>query len=1038
MLKHLFIASALLLAACGEPPQKTVSTYFEQQNYNEAITWLNEQLADDKENRLLNSLLAEALIRQCLKNNCFSKQEGTLDALPQALSLAGQKPIQLEENQTRDTYAIISNLAKNVIKHPDHPKPLVKIMDSLPESAPKNEFIALIMQEAKNEMTHFKPNAAANLLESVAKLVDRNSFTAHYTTFLVGLLTNNQDILNVRMPAMRAKQQEASPNGTDDLKLLPYAMYLGTIQNNPREGTNLFIQNFEKNLDAYGVRPFQTPQSRSQYAQMFKNFASNTQFLNHANRHYQPEQALIPVNAKEDISITQITTAATATVDVESEDLPENDSPLLKTQLLKASLSLDPSQPETWESYLQATSQMLKYSKNPAELFASLDKSKMPASAAGSFNESLFASIEAQIEKEDDTALLPLLKQVIVPADAQEAKKIRVRAEKIITRLMEKAINQQNIEKVIAYTEFNPEVGRLFRQQIVSLVVEKLEANWKQNDFNRIDTLAHFLTSTMDVDFNLDSLILQNFDQHLQNIEINKQLTANSPTTLLQPQNEVALDLGPKFEFLRRHFKNQPEVIDTQLKNLIVNAKGTYGTATALHRLFSQFDESKFPEEERYNYLVSSIKGSLSNDESLSAKEFANIGYRLHKMHPSLPLLFIISESLRRVDSLEDARAIWKTANQEFITSLRTVRPQFTALMEGVDAYEEGDLQTAAERFSILSHPRYLEQVQPYVDEMRLLTKSLEGIYLAHETNDNMRTIMIMIEPSIADMEAERQGKTHEPLGLASMLGLKLQLINAVGSVNIANPKTLSEDRGQTFKSRLQAYFNPNAETITLTEEAKSNIRLPKSFERIYGDITSFHIDDENMQLKVNNDKKTYQFKRIKQKTIVPLQPEGRYGITTQKSKNSRTTDHILPVGSILTLRTDLKNPIQPIKEGLRLPVIFPVSGTLLHPLSPKPLTVEGFYSIDRHTTNLSYTYPYGPQGSKLEANVRCHVIDTYLTCAGHNVHWSRKRYTHVVEGRKAKNSKPAAPEPEKMPTPKEMPATPAMMGQQAPEKTGN
>ena len=67
---------------------------------------------------------------------------------------------------------------------------------------------------------------------------------------------------------------------------------------------------------------------------------------------------------------------------------------------------------------------------------------------------------------------------------------------------------------------------------------------------------------------------------------------------------------------------------------------------------------------------------------------------------------------------------------------------------------------------------------------------------------------------------------------------------------------------------------------------------------------------------------------------------------------------------------------------------------------------MTGFYSPERHTTNLAFRYPLpGSQGT-VEAAARCNILNGQLLCGVHNRHNTRTRYHHLVSGSQTVESK--------------------------------
>ncbi len=306
--------------------------------------------------------------------------------------------------------------------------------------------------------------------------------------------------------------------------------------------------------------------------------------------------------------------------------------------------------------------------------------------------------------------------------------------------------------------------------------------------------------------------------------------------------------------------------------------------------------------------------------------------------------------------------------------------------MRGIDAFNAGDLKEAARRFMVITDPAYLRAAEPYLQEFRDAISKHAGTYAFTRTDENLHIATIEISPS------------------DELLKANVTLTSTVGMV-IVN-ENFVENRGNVYRMRLVADISPETLALEIPLDQLLSQVDDMPVGRAFGRIKSIEMDDGKLFVVAEGDAKPYEFNRISDKVNTAIRPSGRYGITSQVSKSDPNLDHVLPVGSVLSINTS-DGMIQRNEEipggGSKVVSVYPVSGTLLHPATTEPLDVEGYYNPEKHTTELTYSYPMNDSRTVLDAIVRCNIITNRLICGAHNRHWSRQRYSHVVEGLQAK-----------------------------------
>ena len=564
------------------------------------------------------------------------------------------------------------------------------------------------------------------------------------------------------------------------------------------------------------------------------------------------------------------------------------------------------------------------------------------------------------------------------------------------------ALENKNLVNVLAYSRFSPEVAREKRQAIVPVIIRSLSQAFNTDDFDEVTHLGSFLNDEMEIDFNLGAILLKDFDAYLKKQQILETLRAETPESLIQEQQEVALDLGPKFSFLRTFFSDSADTIDNILKSLVLNAPGQYGTPNALYRLYHLFDEKAFPKDEKDVYLLSTLRNSLSRDEKLTALDMTLYGYDLHRRHSDLRLDFIVSEILNRLDNLEDSRAVWLDAPEDLKAAFQAVRPEFKALMTGIDAFDADQFSLAAESFAQISSVYYLNQAKPYISHYVKTLQQFRGVYVPEDLlNEHSTLAAILVNPY--NMSGSGMGST--------LTRTELTFINRVGSTPITRSDQLSTHYGKTFRTNIYGTLNFNTLAIAPSYDYAIEAALPLPFSDIYGNIEDLQLiseDGEAPKLNVTFESgKTALFRRVAVKPNYPQIPDGRFSIQKELTTPSTGSEYILPIGSILELETAIQSPLQPKKNNRNLSVVYPVSGFLHHPAQPdKPQPIEGFYNPDLHTTNLVLKYPLPGDSGYITALARCHILSHKLLCGTHNQHNMRAKYAHLVAGTQTKESR--------------------------------
>jgi hypothetical protein len=991
------LCALLTISACTDISEE-VDGMVKDGDLKDAVEWMEKEIAGDPENPLYHALAAEVKTRLCVEEKCTETQPEKLKEIANHLGFV-TKPVVTEGDKPRNVYANLLEISKGFKNDPNHPKPIIAFLDTIPAHIPQQNFAKMLMDMSTESIGNFEVPATLSLLQKVKDIAPASDY-AIYIPLIHGMISNDDEAIP---SAMEIAQQPDGKMTPEIAYMIPYAFFFQEVEKDSANGAFNFVKDFNKNFKELHLSKTNHMTAKASVSQSLREMANNKKFVAMAIKHInrmtpveaEPEKAAEQNSEKGEKAVQATTALETPTAKEEMSLTEENRRELFKLYLFKTSLTFNPDQQKVWDEFLQPAMNYVDSTGFVDLLFSGIDQNKIPKDAIEPYNDKLFKIIESRFKSGENT--ISLLQKVIIPLTNN--KDIVGKVDDIVNKGIKKAIKESDHKRLVDYASFKPSIAKPYRQEIVGVIVKALDNLWNTDEFEDMSRLAGFLKNSMGIDFNLDSLLVKKFQEFIVNAKIHEELSADTPDMLLQKQKEVQLDLGKKYAFLKEHFKATPETMDSQLKTLVLNAKGAYGTPVAFFRLYHLFDNVAFPLEERNEFLVGAIKDSLEKNEEITAPEMVKVGYQLVKNHPDIPLIFIVSETLRRINSLEESREVWKTANNEFKEKLKNVKPQFTTLMEAIQLFDSNKKTQAFELFSVLSDEKYLETAGGYLTKLRKIIGDHKGIFVIDgDTSERMHAVLIVVEP------------LSDPKQVTSLLDVKVKIVNAIGSVMIKSDTELTEDYGRTFSYTFNGQVNPDLQILPITEEQRAGAQLPQSFERTFGDIVGIKFDQDEKTgdaiiMAINTAGTTYPFHRITSDIRTPLFPQGTFGITKQISGKNKNTDHVMPVGTIINIKTDEKRPIQPIHEGKKLSIVYPVTGEVLHPSSPIPRPFSGFYGIDTHTINFEYDYPLS-KGSKgtLQAITTCQALDNTILCASHNKHWSRLKFSHIVKGYKAES----------------------------------
>lgn len=939
--------AAFLFFMPGHNTPPELNQLIEDGAATKALTELEPLLESNPADPVIQTLAFKAYLYHCAAITCPTTKPAELTSIT---TLAQQVPgqVQLDETTIIRTNDMVATAAQRLAEAANHPVPVLALYQTLPDTW-KPAAINATFTAALGPLREADRDTALARLSPLAKAEALPETTRYWTMLQAGLLSGNISNTESAVIALRSQQQAKLPESA--LRLLPHTLLaqagdIATLAATMPSTTAGFLLPTLLNAEAMTT---------------IANEVDTIRTTPHILQNLLPE-------AKR---VTLITSATNLTA-------PDA---IAQLNLMRLSLALDPKQESLWNEFLPLAVKAANEG-NFSILTGEGAPDTPPANLQGEYVTTLFRLVEAQAAK--GAPLLPLLEQL---GQLNLDKTAQVRLEKMVQAGLDNAIGQRRIADVAAYAKFRPEVARGNRQNVVPLLVESIRANLVAGKFEDADAIAALMTDTLQIEFNYDALILQEFDTEVKSDAIMEELSGDTPEALLQTSTTAIIDLGPLWDHMQNHFAETPETLDQQLKNMIAGARGLYGTPIAMLRLSNHFNNATFPPEARQAYLLAAIQRSLIDDDRLTAPQLAETAWRLSRLHEGLGLAPLIEEALKRATTLEESRTLWQQSPAPVRQTITAVRPQFAALMRGIDAWATGRRSQAAAEFAQLSGAtaaQYATQIAPYLEGLRETLITLSGTYAPENATDALPTGLLMVEaPAL--------------MGKGGIASLKLTFLSKPGATPFTDPTSFATSHGHIQKATLTLSVDFDNLKLAIPTTAKTSSGKAVPFAPNFGDITTMAWSEDGSILTIQaRNLPTTRFKRLRADTVSPLIPQGDYVVGKQLSEANQTTDLILPPGSLFTVNTDTNPSAYVTTEGQNLGSAYAFTGTLRHPAMAKPQDIKGYYEAEKHTLNFTFTPPLS-KGGVAKAAVRCQVLGPALLCGAHHTHSNRQQFTHRV-----------------------------------------
>lgn len=956
-----FLAAAAL-SSCGDSDEVRLVSMLEAKQTQQAIELAAKRLDKDPESPLYNAVMAQLLAETCVPERCPQTNPEKLEAIRKHLAQI-KNPIEVQEGQIFDVYTLLPATAERFLTVNHAPDDyLLFIQKTLPENAPKARFIQGMKNVANGALRQGQTEKALTMLKAISQVGAADDASVIASKFMFDFISGGGNIDAEKSQKLEELLKTNKPELNNFIQNIAYLVFVKTANHpDPKQRTfKHFIDVMTNPFKAMGVPSLNTPENRQQLS------------------------VAILETTQDDALSNQLAKL----IDDDARTLPEQEKPaFVRTKLLRFALITDPANKQLWQQFFKPALQTAAVGQSLSFLYDNIDLSLIPPEIVIENNKAIIEHAQKVLADKGDISFL--LKEIIYRPDAQQLF-FDETAKELIAQALTKAIEHGDYRQAINYVQFSPEKAAEQGEKLAETLKEGVKDLWQQDKFDEMEEVANFMRVSLRIPYSLDVQFLDFFSAYLNSAEVQDKLRAETADHLLLSKEEARVDLGIKMAYVLDRFKERPDIVQARLKTLAIEIPGTYSTANTLHSLAHLFNDANL------NELISNaIKSGIVNDKTIRPEDLVLVGSKLVLLWPEINYNFIINEVFKRVANIDDARAAWKAGNSEFKQNTEKLRPQLAALMKGIDLFEKGNITDAAKFFTVLSDQQYVQSAQRYTKEYDLLIEPFVGTYFYQNAGDDMHVAVVRVDRSQKLLEA------------------RVELINLVGS--LTRQTEFLTDNGQVISHTFDVKIDPegmiltvpdNQKTIVVASGQKDVADLNLGLERVFGTIKDLQLKPDSLIIHAKDGTAYTYLKMSKELSFFEL-PQGRYGITKEVSIHAPATSHVLPVGSILNLKTEAEPDTLPIEDtitgDMRPQLVYRVSGTIMHPTTRTPLELQGYYNRRNQITELTYSYPMNQGQTIFDAVIRCHLLLNQLRCAGHNKHWSRQRFVNVVEGLKAK-----------------------------------
>jgi len=951
---------ALLLVGCGADPEKLLEQ-IGNGDAASALETLESARTKEQDPAKLNTLRlleAYARVQLCAERQCVESVGPAIPTLLQplaALLTSSTAPAPLGEGlPTLSSSSVVASATALFATLPNQPTALLALRTALPATRAEAGLEALIIP-ALNAIRAGATERAAIVLsaiESTAGLSEGYRFTAGW---LAAMLTNDNAMLASRTAALRAQTATPEVASVALLKMLPHALWA------------------------------QTPSVPAVLSQINAWLAPNA--LTAFGALTRPEARFAVA--------TELATLAATPPAAWQNGWDTKGQGSLSLVLQRASLGLNPNQPSLWQTYLNGLIGAVQAGQTVPELMLDERGMALAQGVAGPSRPELGKALLAAAQKLQNrpSAAAPLL---YVASQLNLASAQQAELDKLAQTLLVKAAEAKDISATFALSQARPQAAANNRQLVVPLLVEDIKASLRNGQFARAISTTALIETQLNLPVELGPLVLDEFTADFNRRGLGAELDATTPNWVTQPQELAALELGPLWGFMETYFADRPEVLRGQLTTLISAAKGPWGPPSAMHRLLQAFPASDRPAQT--TWLHNAIIAASLEDTSFNAPALAKLSGQLLAAHPGLNVAPLLETTLARATTLEENQAVWEATPANVRPLLRQLRPQFAALMRGLEAYKQHDLDAAAKALAGVTEGQWLQLAEPALQGMSEALAPIAGLYVPISATPGIPLAALWVEPQ------GLKGGDYDAVALT--------FLNRLGTLAGNDPRTYVASPAKRQRLTLQARYKLNIKEVALETEALASAAGGSALPQLYGPLVklSFKANPKGGTLLIAtlSDGKTLQLSRVLNTPTETLRPDGIYSILTSLEQTLTPAisggSQILPPGSMLTLQTAPTTQPATATFGFGGEV-YPLLGTLQHPASPRAISFTGEYDASTLTSGFTFSYPLKSSGQPVRAGVLCQSLAGTLHCGAHHLHSPRVAFAALSRGQQTQES---------------------------------
>lgn len=917
---------AITVVSCGGKVDEEATQLIDNGSWKAALKLLNKAYKDSPDDPVVNGLLAEVKTQNCLKTGCAENNEGQrkLTEIREHLSNYAYEQGKNPEKYTRPVFKNMMTLITRQVVKKENPLILKNFTSyGIPQNIPKEQLAETLFDYASHALKTGSESLSRAFIKIASDNALPNSAEQISGKFLMALIDGRVKTAKSLATRINVKLNVGQAPKTF-FKNLPYAVLYYALKKDELKGASLYLKSFTKLTKEVGLKHLAQGANAKDLANSFNAAAKSRSFVN-------------LVRNKLDAS-----------------EWWESES--VRLALTRISLSLNYDFQLLWDRYIKTLLHTDEQPDDFLRMYDGIDLTKLKAEQIIKNNEQLLAHAESKLLKGD--VLVALFQQILYrPDSTPEVFNKRVVA--LLSERVAHALEALEYEDLMAYLEFDKELIKGKREEFIKVFKGGIDAAWDKEDFKRIPILNNLITKTLGVKYNLDKDLIVRFEKAFDDPEVQLFYNADMLSDFHEFPEKVERTNNPKVAYVLEHFSKRPELIQRLLKKVSVEQPSTYGPAMFVLRMYGFF-----PKNERLSLVENALRSGLRKDEESTAIEVLEQGRELIKFYKGIKLKFIINESVKRLETLEEYQEYWDILEPAGKQIVKKAFPQNHSLMRALEEYDNGKVRDAMNRLKGISNKELLKLAEPYFKEFAKLFKPFYGSYVFADADNEMRAFKVTLSKSPINLKVN--------LSFETLIG------------TVFTEENFKKDWNQKSFYTITADADPKDFKLTLGYASRIQEKKEFSFERSFGFIEYLRINDDGTLNARLDDGKTYIGKRYRK------EDEKDSIATTYKVTNVKEQTHfedaayILPVDSSFTFKK-AKNSAEDDR-------IYKVT-------IKKPHHKNDFSALVNLDTNGYFNFSYNYMYKKIAytAQASCQLAGDYINCGTHNKHWNTDLYHHRI-----------------------------------------